>query len=154
MKAAPFLKKFTPVAGIFIVLMTIWSILSEIWISFPPWPSGLFAWFAAFLLVSQLSKSQTLQIGILLTDRYRVKTSRPKTTCSNVCLKIRNTHRNCQQGYYPASCRPLNNSTVSREGLWYWSNQVDRNALRIALFQRAGNSPRPYGKQEQSKLEA
>ena len=78
MKAAPFLKKFTPVAGIFIVLMTIWSILSEIWISFPPWPSGLFAWFAAFLLVSQLSKSQTLQIGILLTDRYRVKTSRPK----------------------------------------------------------------------------
>ena len=66
MKTAPFVKKFTPVAGIFIIFMTIWSILSEIWIAVAPWPSGLFAWFAAFLLVSQLSKSQTLQIGILL----------------------------------------------------------------------------------------
>ena len=46
--------------------MTSGSILSEIWSAFPSWPSGVFAWFAAVLLISQLSKVQILQIGILL----------------------------------------------------------------------------------------
>ena len=46
--------------------MTLGSILSAIWPVFPSWPSGLFAWFAAALLISQLSKTQVFQIGILL----------------------------------------------------------------------------------------
>ena len=58
--------KYASLAGISILFMTSGSILSEIWPAFPSWPSGVFAWFAAVLLISQLSKVQILQIGILL----------------------------------------------------------------------------------------
>ena len=58
--------EYAPLAGISILFMTSNSILSEIWPAFPSWPSGVFAWFAAVLLISQLSKVQVLQIGILL----------------------------------------------------------------------------------------
>jgi len=61
-----FYLKYASLAGISILFMTSWSILSEIWPAVPSWPSGVFAWFAAFLLISQLSKVQILQIGILL----------------------------------------------------------------------------------------
>ena len=46
--------------------MTFGLIISEIWPTVPSWPSGFFAWFAAVILVSQLSKVQIVQIGILL----------------------------------------------------------------------------------------
>ncbi len=58
--------EYASLAGISILCMTSGSILSEIWPAFPSWPSGVFAWFAAALLISQLSKVQILQIGILL----------------------------------------------------------------------------------------
>jgi len=57
---------YSSLAGISLFLMTLWSVLSEIWPAVPSWPSGLFAWLAAVLLISQLSKVQILQIGILL----------------------------------------------------------------------------------------
>ena len=60
------MEKFIPLSGIFILLMTVWSILSEIWSAFPSWPSGVFGWLAAALLISRLSKAQIFQIGILL----------------------------------------------------------------------------------------
>lgn len=66
MKATLFVREYASLAGISIGIMTIWSILSDIWPEVPSWPSGVFAWFAAVLLVSQLSKSQIVQIGILL----------------------------------------------------------------------------------------
>ena len=53
-------------SGIFILLMTVWSIASQIWSSIPSWPSGLFAWCAAALLISRLSRNQILIIGILV----------------------------------------------------------------------------------------
>ena len=53
-------------AGRAIALMTIWFIISEIWQIFPSWPAGVLAWLAALLLLRKLSKSQLLQIGILL----------------------------------------------------------------------------------------
>ena len=36
-----------------------------------------------------------------------------RTPCSYVCITVGNTHRDCKQGY-PAPCRPLHNSTISR----------------------------------------
>lgn len=66
LKKMVLLKNTVPLSGIFILLMTVWSIISEIWPLFPSWPSGLFGWLAAVLLVSKLSKAQTLQTGILL----------------------------------------------------------------------------------------
>jgi len=66
MKTTLFDREYAPLAGISIGFMTVWSILSEIWPEVPSWPSGVFAWFAAVLLVSQLSKSQMVQISILL----------------------------------------------------------------------------------------
>ncbi len=61
-----FSSNYSSLAGISLLLMTLWSILSEIWPAVPSWPSGVFAWFSAVLLISQLSKVQILQIGILL----------------------------------------------------------------------------------------
>lgn len=58
--------EYSSLAGISLFLMILGSILSEIWPAFPSWPSGVCAWCAALLLVSQLSKVQILQIGILL----------------------------------------------------------------------------------------
>ena len=66
MKTTFFTKEYVSLAGISIGLMVICSILGEILPSVPSWPSGVFAWFAALLLASQLSKSQIFQIGILL----------------------------------------------------------------------------------------
>jgi hypothetical protein len=56
----------TPLSGIFIVSMTVWSIVSEIWPAIPSWPAGLCAWSAAVLLLTRLSRAQILQIGILV----------------------------------------------------------------------------------------
>lgn len=53
-------------AGISIFLMVLSSVLGQIQPAFPSWPSGIFGWFAAALLISRLSKKQLLQIGILL----------------------------------------------------------------------------------------
>jgi hypothetical protein len=61
-----FSSKYSSLAGISLLLMTLWSILSEICPVVPSWLSGVFAWFAAVLLISQLSKVQILQIGSLL----------------------------------------------------------------------------------------
>jgi len=61
-----FSSEYSSLAGISILLMIFGSILSEIWPAFPSWPSGVFGWFAALLLISQLSKVQILQIGTLL----------------------------------------------------------------------------------------
>ena len=58
--------EYASLAGISILCMTLGSILSEIRPAFPSWPSGVFAWGAAVLLITQLSKVQILQIGILL----------------------------------------------------------------------------------------
>lgn len=66
MKEHLFFRKPGPLAGISIVMMTAWSTLSEIWPAIPSWPSGVFAWIAAVLLVWRLSKSQIFQIGTLL----------------------------------------------------------------------------------------
>lgn len=66
MKTTFFIKEYDSLAGISIGLMAIWSILGEILPAVPSWPSGVFAWFAAGLLVSQLPKSQIFQMGILL----------------------------------------------------------------------------------------
>ena len=66
MKTTFFKREYVSLAGISIGLMVICSILGEILPAVPSWPSGVFAWFAALLLVSQLPKSQIFQIGILL----------------------------------------------------------------------------------------
>ena len=66
MKRTSFSCEYSSLAGISILFMIFGSILSEIWPAFPSWPSGIFGWFAAVLLISQLSKVQILQIGTLL----------------------------------------------------------------------------------------
>ena len=53
-------------AGTALALMIVLYILSEIWSPVPAWPAGLLSWAAAGLLISRLSKSQILQIGVLL----------------------------------------------------------------------------------------
>ena len=58
--------EYSLLAGISLLLMILWSILSEIWPAVPSWPSGVFAWLAAVLLISRLSKVQIIQIGVLL----------------------------------------------------------------------------------------
>ncbi len=42
------------------------TIVAGLWPAFPTWPSGLFAWLAAALLVCRVSAAQLLQIGALL----------------------------------------------------------------------------------------
>jgi hypothetical protein len=59
-------EKIQSLAGVLIFLMLISAIVAGLWPAFPTWPSGLFAWGAALLLVSRVSAAQTLQIGALL----------------------------------------------------------------------------------------
>lgn len=58
--------QLTSLAGISIFLMISTTIVAGLWQAFPTWPSGLFAWIAAILLVSRVSVTQILQIGALL----------------------------------------------------------------------------------------
>ncbi len=55
-----------PMAGFLISLMIATAIINGLWAPFPSWPSGLFAWCAAALLISRVSAAQLLQIGALL----------------------------------------------------------------------------------------
>jgi hypothetical protein len=59
-------EKMQSLAGVLIFLMLISAIVAGLWPAFPTWPSGLFAWGAALLLVSRVSAAQTVQIGVLL----------------------------------------------------------------------------------------
>jgi len=59
-------EKIPQLAGISIFLMITTAIMAGLWPAFPTWPSGLFAWFAAALLVSRVYAAQILQIGALL----------------------------------------------------------------------------------------
>ncbi|NNK96294.1 MAG: hypothetical protein HKP41_18240 [Desulfobacterales bacterium] len=59
-------EQLASLAGISIFLMISTAIVAGLWQAFPTWPSGLFAWIAAMLLVSRVSVAQILQIGALL----------------------------------------------------------------------------------------
>jgi hypothetical protein len=59
-------EKIHPLAGVLIFLMISTTIVAGLWPAFPAWPSGLFAWLAAALLVCRVSAAQLLQIGALL----------------------------------------------------------------------------------------
>ena len=59
-------EKIQSLAGVLIFLMLISAIVAGLWPAFPTWPSGVFAWTAALLLVSRVSAAQILQIGALL----------------------------------------------------------------------------------------